>query len=392
MIDEGRAADRTPSAAVEPLFSGRKRVRARYDFTGSTPLAGSFPYEQWLSITRNVLESRSDARLLAPAPAQGMVEVRRAIAGHLREHRGMLVSADQVVIGAGAQSLYSIIARLLGRDGSMALEDPGYGRLEKIYRFEGIETVRVRIDEEGMIPRELERSGARMIHVLPSHQVPTGLVTSLQRRYDLLAWAAADARRYIVEDDYESEFVHEGRAVSAMRALDATERVIYVNTFSRTIAPGVRAGYLVLPPHLAVRFAAELGFHSNSVPNLEQLVLAEFIGSGEFAHHVARMRRKYRATLEAALSTLERMGLSSGVRGCQTGLHFTLDLPSDLARTVRETHRERGCAVRFLDSYWSRGTQGSSTLVIGYAGMSPDEVPEALGVLLAPGLRSREGL
>lgn len=306
------------------------------DFTGASPAAGSFPYEAWARTMRKVLSDSSESTLLSCSDGRGTVQLRRAIADHLRGFRGMDVHPDQVVVGSGAQSLYGLLVQLLGRNRVFALENPGYRRLARIYKSHGAQIRLVGMDEKGPLVTQLHGVDADVFHCMPSHQFPTGVTTSVGRRRKLLEWASlpgADGQpRYLVEDDYDCEFRMSGRPIPPLQAMDRSESVIYANTFAKTLGPAFRIGYMVLPPHLARRFRQQLGFYACTVGALEQLTLARFMESGEYERHVNRQRTRFRKVQDAFAKALAKEAKKAGVecvaKNLGAGLHFVLEVPT----------------------------------------------------------------
>lgn len=341
----------------------------RYDLTGGVA-PGSFPRRAWARLLRDVVEEASDEVLLKAAPATGVRELKEEIARHVARFRGMEVHPSQVVVGAGSQVFYALLSQLLGPLGSFAVEDPGYSTLAQAYRAQGLEVQLIPIDEGGIDVAFLRASGASIAHVMPSHHFPTGVVMPISRRYELLGWASESSDRYIIEDDYDCEFRHQGHPIPALQGIDAGERVIYLNTFARSLAPSLRLGYMVLPPHLMQRFERVLGFYSSSVSTVEQLVLARFMSQGHFDTHVNRMRRRYREVRDAALSVVDEAGLV--VSGKDAGLHFVLDCGTrlDEARLVARLS-EQGVKVRTMGEYRHGATRASDNtqLVVCYSGL-----------------------
>ena len=252
-----------------------------------------FPFSVWMKLQREVMLDYGQT-LLRPLPNRGIPELRRAIARHLGQFRGMRVDPENIILGAGTDFLYNLLIQLLGREKIYAVEEPGYGKIRKIYAAGGVRCVSAYLDSLGVIPESLEQ--AQVLHCSPSHHYPTGLVTPVNRRLELLDWAGTD--KWIIEDDYDSEFRFDAHPVPAMQALDGRGRVIYMNTFTKTIAPAMRMGYMVLPEGLLARFEEQLGFYSCTVPVFEQYVLAEFIRSGELERYINRRRRALRARLK----------------------------------------------------------------------------------------------
>lgn len=271
---------------------------------GSTEL---FPFSVWAKLMRQVLSQRGPD-LLRPVPHSGVPELREAIAGTLYRLRGLSVSPEQIVVGSGSEYLYNLIVQLLGRELVYGVEDPGYPKPARIYALNGARCISLPVDGQGISPQTLAASPAQVVHLSPSHQFPTGAVTPAGRRQALLRWAAQGGDRYLIEDDYDSEFRFTGLPIPALQSIDQADRVIYLNTFSRALAPSLRISYLVLPPTLLDRYHQRLGFYSSTVPALEQYTLASFLSEGRFEQHLSRARNRYRALRDQVLEALEASG------------------------------------------------------------------------------------
>lgn len=265
----------------------------------------------WQSALRATLTSEDEREIFSPAPAQGTMRLRRAIAHHLRGTRGMNVDPDNIVIGAGAQLLDTMLVQLLGADKIYAVEDPGYLRLTRIYQAMGCEVRHVPLDGEGVNLNALLNIGADVLHLMPSHQYPTGLVTSIARRYALLSWAAERSGRYLIEDDFDCEFRLAGKPIPALASIDAAQSVIYTNTFSKSLSSALRLAYMVLPDELMERFRRELGFYASSVSSVDQVALARLLESGDYERHVNRVRVRAREARDG-LTTLLRETFPAG--------------------------------------------------------------------------------
>lgn len=304
------------------------------DFTHSTLATTMLPYSAWAKAVRRTLSDESAASLAEAASAAGSPELRSAIADHLRQYRGMDVSPDQVVIGAGSQTLYQLLVQLLGRTRRYAVEDPGYPLLTRMYEQQDAQVTHIGLDDSGIDIAALEASGASVAHIMPSHQFPTGIVTTAARRRELLNWAR-EGDRYLIEDDYDSEFRMAGRPIPSLFGIDAAERVLYLNSFAKSLGAAFRMAYLVLPPQLAQRFRKQLGFYANTVSPLDQLALARFIEQGHYDRHVNRMRTHARKTQDTLVNALrEAFGGRVAFAGLNDGLHFIMQLESE--RSERE--------------------------------------------------------
>lgn len=387
------------------------------DLTGRQGGARVFPYEAWARTQRKVLSECDEPTLLRAGQAQGSLELRQAIAGHLRGFRGMEVSADQVVVGAGAQVLYPFIVQLLGRDRVFALETPGYRRLAQVYASNDVALAAVPLDTDGISVEALAKTRASVVHCMPSHQLPGGMVLPIARRRELLQWAqgaeegaaatagaaglpSAAFRRYIVEDDYDCEFRMAGRPIPPLQAIDQAECVIYANTFTKTLGPALRMAYLVLPPHLADEFRERMGFYSCTASATDQLTLARFIASGDFERHVNRLRTRYRKVLSALVEALEGSAVADRLRlrHVGSGLHFLLEVEGASALQAACALGEHGVAVEPLEAFCldalCRAYDGSfdgsadgfgkasapadstaGTLVINFSDLAAEQVP-----------------
>ena len=339
------------------------------DFTGATAPRGLFPYKAWARTVRETLSCESEETLLASSGAMGSRRLRQALADYLRGQRGMDVSADQIVVGAGSQTLYNLLVQLLGRDRTFAVEEPGYPRLTSIYRSNDVALAHVALDEAGVSVDALRESGADVLHCMPSHQLPTGLVTTIGRRRELLRWAAegsnggvggeasaggARPKRYIIEDDYDCEFRMAGRPIPSLQSIDEAETVIYTNTFTNSLGPSFRIGYMVLPPHLARQFRDQLGFYSCTVGAIDQVALARYIESGDCERHVNRLRTHYRRVQEALVDALQESEAASRLRfrNVGAGLHFVMEIDADAsAEDIAARARELGVALAPLERY-----------------------------------------
>ncbi len=349
------------------------------------PSAGQFPFSVWAKLMRGVLLDARDL-LLQPPPNTGLPALRRAIAGMLRRSRGMEVRPDCIVIGAGAEYLYNILIQLLGRDHCFGLETPGHQKIRRVYEANGVALRPVALDESGVNMQALTASGANVLHISPSHQFPTGIVTPIGRRSQLMAWLGSRPDRWLIEDDYDSEFRFSGRVIPSMFSMDAIGRVIYLNTFSKTITPALRISYLILPEALMDRYRRTLGFYSCTVPSFEQLTLARFLDGGYFEKHVSRMKRHYRLLRTEFLSLLRRSPCADRmmVQGDEAGLHFLLRLETQLPDEVLEQSlAAAGIRAASLSRYENGPKDPSShgRVVIQYTDLAAADLPRVLEVL-----------
>ena len=251
-----------------------------------------FPFSVLARTMRRVLAEYGES-LLTRTPGIGADALREALSRYLGRCRRLQVAPDQIIIGAGAEYLYGLVVELLGRDRVFGLEDPSYQKIRLIYEAKGISCRMLPMDGEGIRLNALRTTDASVLHITPYRSFPTGVTASASRRHEYLRWVG-QGDRYLVEDDYESEFSLLRKAEEPLLCAAEGNNVLYMNTFSRTVSPSLRAGYLVLPQPLMRSFQERLGFYSCSVPAFEQYVLAELLDSGELEKHINRVRRNER--------------------------------------------------------------------------------------------------
>ena len=255
-----------------------------------------FPFSVFAKTMRNVI-SKYNERILLKSPNLGCPELRKAISDYLSRGKGIHITPDRIVIGSGAEYLYGLIVQLLGRDKTYALEDPSYEKIHSVYAANGAKCEFLKLGKNGLLTSELNSSKATVLHVTPFRSYPSGVTANASKRNEYINWAQ-ERDGYIIEDDFDSEFTVSTKNEDTVFSLDPNHRVIYVNTFTKTIAPSMRIGYMVLPQELIEPFSQKIGFYSCTVPVFEQYVLAEFINNGDFERHINRVRRKRRQALK----------------------------------------------------------------------------------------------
>ena len=260
-----------------------------------------FPFPGYARIMRRVITEYGE-RIMVKSPNQGLPELRRAIADYLARSRGILVGPEQIVIGSGAEYLYSLIVQILGRNVVYGLESPSYAKIAKVYQANGATCEFLPLGEEGILSEALSRTSASVLHVTPFNSYPTGITASASKRHEYVHWAET-RNTVIVEDDFDSEFSGLTKAEDTLFSLEPEKTVIYMNTFSKSIAPSIRAGYMVLPEKRVSEFLEKISFYSCTVPVFDQYVLAECISGGEFERHINRVRRKRRQMNNTSIRT-----------------------------------------------------------------------------------------
>ncbi len=255
-----------------------------------------FPFTVLSKTMRKVLAEYQE-EILIKSPNHGCMELRSAICNYLARNNGISVRPEHIIIGSGAEYFYSLIVQLLGNQSKFALEKPSYDKIQKVYEANGVTCDMLELGQDGIKSKELDRTDAAVLHITPFHSFPSGVTASASKRQEYLRWAER-RNGYIIEDNYDSELTVSKKNEDTVFSLSHKGTVIYLNTFSHTIAPSVRIGYMVLPEQMAERFQEKLGFYSCSVPVFEQYVLAELINSGDFERHINRVRRARRKAMQ----------------------------------------------------------------------------------------------
>ena len=344
---------------------------------------GQFPFSVWSRLQREVMLDYGQ-KLLQGLPQQGIPELRQAIAAHLSAFRGMSVDPENILIGAGTDFLYNLLIQLLGRDMVYALEEPGYGKIHKIYAAGGVACIGADMDARGVLPQHL--GNARVLHISPSHHFPTGLVTPVSRRMELLDWASR-VEGWIIEDDYDSEFRFNAHPMPAMQSME-TRRVIYMNSFSKTLAPSIRISYMVLPQPLMERFRSQLGFYSCTVSSFEQYTLARFLRDGHFEKHINRMRKFYRSRRNRVVSLLESCPMAEKLTILEqdAGLHFLVKVDTAVSdEDLTALLAAQGIRVHTLSEYYHQSPpEQLHCLVVNYSSIDETALKKALETLEIP--------
>ena len=300
--DEGYIESRTRSGyfviyrncdfqTVSDTSSG---VTAQHNVHSATT---NFPYTVLAKTMRRVLSDYAED-ILVKSPNHGCAELRHAICSYLARSNGISVRPEQVIIGSGAEYLYSLIIQLLGNNRIYALENPSYDKIQKVYRANNVKCVMLKLGKDGIRTCELKATSATVLHITPFNSFPSGITATASKRREYIQWAE-NRNGYIIEDNYDSELTVSKKNEDSVFSLSDGRSVIYLNTFSRTIAPSIRIGYMILPESLLDDFKRKLGFYSCTVPVFEQYVLAELLKHGDYERHINRVRRQKRKLLQA---------------------------------------------------------------------------------------------
>jgi len=355
----------------------------RIDFRTNQVDANSFPYGKFAKIEREVMQF-SYAGEINTTDYQGNYSLRKKISELLFEYRGVETSPESIVIGSGSEHLISLLVLLIGRDRTYGVEEPGYLKNYHLYLDYGATAKTIALDEQGVDITKCK--DIDIIHTTPSHQFPKGIVTTIQRRMELLNWASEKNNRYIIEDDYDSEFRFSGIPIPAMKSLDTLDKVIYMNSFSKSISPSFRVSFMVLPERLMHKYHESYSYFTCSVPVMTQLVLERFITNRDYEKHLNRMRNIYKNKRDYLVEKLKKSSFGSQIEiiGAESGLHFLMKITSktnldDLLKAAKA----EGVRLYGIHEYKLSNIclTHDNIFVLGYSHLCEEDFDEAVAIL-----------
>lgn len=353
-----------------------------FDFTPNGVDLNSFPYNTWRKLSKeSLLDDR--AELFRLGEPQGEWGLRSAISSYLHQARGVNCTPEQVIVGAGNDYLLMLLATVIGQKHKVALENPTYKQAFRLFQNLSYQVCTVDMDSKGMEIEKLEASGADIAFVMPSHQYPLGIVMPIKRRLALLKWANQKEGRYIIEDDYDSEFRYKGKPVPALQGFDNQGKVIYAGTFSKSIAPAIRMSYLVLPKSLLELYQRRGYFVNSTVSKVDQMILQKFIEEGYFERHLNKMRALYKNRHDTLLSELKGMQDRFSVSGEHAGVHLLLHSKmGDSEEELIAKAKKAGIKVYGLSEYYIEPQETSEAVILlGYANMNEENISKAVSIL-----------
>ena len=373
------------SAGTEQENARRQLFRDEFevDFSPRGIDLEGFLYATWRKISRSVLKEE-DRELFLKGEPQGDLILREAIRDYLHAARGVNCDASQIIIGAGNEYLLMLLSQLIGRDAVIAMENPTYRQAYRVLSGVGHKVMPVGIDKNGFCVKELNGQDVQAAYVMPSHQFPTGIVMPVRRRQELLSWAGEEPGRYLIEDDYDSEFRYKGKPIPALQGMDQNGRVIYMGTFSKAIAPAIRVGYMVLPESLLSVYLEKGRFYSSTVSRVDQRILANFISGGYFERHLNRMREIYKGKHDVLLGELKPLEKRFEITGEFAGLHVLLkDKKKETEQSLLAKAAKNRVRVYELSGFYMEEAQAkeTSTIVLGYAGLKEEKIRKGVELL-----------
>lgn len=356
----------------------------RYDFSpGGIDLA-NFPFNAWRKISRNIL-THDNKELFNIGEPQGEYEFRQTISEYLYQARGVSCRPEQIIVGAGNEYLLMLLNQLIEDSAAIAMENPTYNQAFKTFQSLGRRICPIGIDKNGIKIDDLNTSEASVVYVMPSHQYPMGIIMPIKRRAELMHWANADQGRYIIEDDHDSEFRYHGRPIPALHGLDTANRVIYLGTFSKSIAPAIRMSYMVLPQPLLEIYQQKCSFFSSTVSRIDQTIVNSYINEGYYERHLNKMRAAYKVRHDLLMNELKAFDERFKITGENAGIHVLLTARyKTTEKELIQSALEAGVRVYALsDSFISETatSEYGATIIIGYSSISNEDITEGMRLL-----------
>lgn len=365
----------------------KKKEKIQYDFAYSGVDSSSFPKNIFKKIAKEVYEEMNDD-LAFQGDIQGYEPLRQSICDYLSQSRGFEVEASQIIISSGTEYLFHIIFKLFDEQ-KYGLENPGYQMLQQLLNSNHIPYAPISLDTHGILISELEETKVNIACITPSHQFPTGVIMPISRRQELLHWVNQKEGRYIIEDDYDSEFKYTGRPIPALKAIDYQDKVIYIGSFSKSISPSVRVSYMVLPKKLLEIYQERIPYFICPVSTGNQKILHQFIQEGHFIKHLNRMRTLYKKKREFLVQCLQEESLKFlkkevSIQGADAGLHLiiTLSLPFS-EKIFLDLCRSHSLQVYPLKNYYLQNAPSHSSFLLGYASLSKEQIQKGISLLFS---------
>ena len=391
-FEEMYVIDEATKTETAQDYRQTKQPANRYDFSPNAIDMQYFPYATWKKITKNILVD-ANSKMFSLGEPQGDLQLRTTICRYLHGSRGVNCEPEQIIIGAGNDYLLLLLEKILGRHVHVAMENPTYVRAYQIFRSCAYPVSLIPLDESGMRVDCLRKTDAQVAYVMPSHQYPTGVSMPIGRRMELLKWASEAENRYLIEDDYDSEFRYKGKPLPSLQASDADGKVVYIGTFSKAIAPAIRISYMVLPYPLLERYRDGCSFYSSTVSRIDQTILNEFIRDGYFERYLNKMRKRYREKHDLILNELRPFERDFRISGANAGLHVLLtDQKSRAEDELAYKAVEADVKVYRMQDFRMESSETENfgilktkkepaMLILGYGALTPEEIVEGIALL-----------
>ncbi|WP_054252498.1 PLP-dependent aminotransferase family protein [Neofamilia massiliensis] len=332
-----------------------------YDFSPYSIDEEKFPYYTFSKIFKEVIDSGAKD-VISQSDPLGKWNFRMAISKYLNDSRSLNVKAENIVISSGMEYLYEMLFYIFSKDSVFAVENPGYDILPEMILSRGFSCKPIKVEGDGVSLENLKNSGANILTITPSHQFPTGSIMPISKRLDLLKWASSKDNRYIIEDDYDTEFRYVGRPIDPIKKLDAKDRVIYMGSFSKSLAPSMRVSYMILPDKLMEDLRVNFPFFICPVPAINQLVMTKFLEEGYFQRHLNRMRRNYKKKREALIEKLKAYPQVLDISGADSGIHIVVEVKTKKDDfEIESLCKKSGIEIYPLAAYYSKNSKEKSS-------------------------------
>lgn len=370
----------------ELVYCDNKKLKIIYDFSCDDVDMESFPIKTWRKLTKEAI-NEYDKEIFQAGESQGHLLLRTSIAEYLHQSRGVKCSADQIIISAGTEFLFQILFQLFDPNMIYGVENPGYEKLNLLFSSNRARFKPIEIDEDGMLPESIIKSNANILCITPAHQFPSGGIMPINRRVQLLNWAYKGDKtndRYIIEDDYDSEFKYSGKPIPALQGLDYNDKVIYMGNFAKSLSPSIRVSYMVLPVHLVKMYLKKLPFIICPVPVINQKALCTFIQNGSFERHLNRMRNIYKRKREVLVKSIKELNCKIEILGADTGLHLLLQIDNKMTEEeLVSSALLNGVKVYGISRYYLDNTYNEKLprILLGFAAIEESEIKKAILLL-----------
>ncbi|WP_066895093.1 MocR-like pyridoxine biosynthesis transcription factor PdxR [Clostridium nigeriense] len=369
------------NAREDKKEKSKLKKQYKYEFYSSRVDLESFPYSIWRKINKDII-NEENKDLLQIGHSQGDIDLRESILNYLKFSRGVNASVDNLVIGSGSEYLIQVLINIIGRDKTYGIENPGYYKIRKILKLNGIDSKAIPIDEQGIKIENLNVNNVEVVHITPSHQFPTGVIMPVNRRLNLLNWAEEKKGRYIIEDDYDSEFRFEGKPIPALQSLDSKGKIIYLGTFSKCFFPSIRIAYMILPDELMKIYKKDFSFLACTVSRFSQQALLKFINEGYFERHLNRMRNIYKKKREFLVTLIKKYLPKTEIIGTNSGLHLLLKVNNGMSELdLIKAAEEKKIRILGLSNSYFNSSNDKSTVFLGYASLKNEEMEKAIILL-----------
>lgn len=368
-----------------PLYEEKKQPAPsaiRYSLASSTVDVSGFPFTTWAKISKEVMYNSPE--LLSAGESQGDLILRNTLNRYLHEFRGVNADSSCIIIGAGTEYLLGLLSRILSDYSVFAIENPCYMRVYHNLRDNGKILLPIQVTQDGIRLNELESSDANIVYITPSHQYPTGVTMPIGARLKLLQWAAGKEERYIIEDDYDSEYRFSGKPIPSLQSLDHNGKVIYLGTFSRSIAPSIRIAYMILPQKLMEIYRNHFGYCAPTVSRFEQHTLEKFLSGGHYTRNLNRTRTLYKRRKEDWIHLMKKHFNHAlyEIHGDHLGLHFLLTVKNGMTEAqLKKESTKSGLLIRSLSEYYIEGAPEKPVFLINYSGFSYEQAEEIVLLL-----------